>query len=149
MLSAALSGANIVYEAAGMYASLLGVCSESLLLDNDVLGAVGRMTRGIEVNSETLSFDEINQVCTGGEGHYLGSANTLRVMQSEYVYPDFSDRASPTEWEERGKPLPLDLAIAKKREILSAPAPRHVSDEIDTKLRTEFPVFLSPEAMGR
>ncbi len=149
VLSAALSGANIVYEAAGMYASLLGTCPESLLLDNDVLGAIGRVTRGIEVNSETLSFDEIEQVCTGGVGHYLGSANTLRVMQSEYVYPDFSDRASPTEWEESGKPLPLDRAIAKKREILAAPAPRHVSDEIDMQLRTEFPIFLSREDLGQ
>ena len=71
VLSAALSGANIVYESAGMYASLLGACPESLLLDNDILGAAGRATRGIEVNSDTLSFAEIEQVCTRGEGHYL------------------------------------------------------------------------------
>ena len=84
-LAAALSGANIVYEAAGMYASLLGTCPESLLLDNDVLGAVMRVIRGIEVNEETLSFDTIKDVCMGGEGHYLGSEQTLKVMQSEYI----------------------------------------------------------------
>ena len=39
VLAAALSGANIGYESAGMYASLLGACPESLLLDNDLLGA--------------------------------------------------------------------------------------------------------------
>ena len=60
----ALAGANIIYESAGMYASLLGTCPESLLLDNDVLGAALRITRGIEVNPDTLSFDEIKQVCT-------------------------------------------------------------------------------------
>ena len=54
-----------------------------------------RITRGIEVNEETLSFDTIRDVCLGGEGHYLGSDQTLRVMQSEYIYPDFSDRSSP------------------------------------------------------
>ena len=149
VLSAALSGANIVYESAGMYASLLGACPESLLLDNDILGAAGRAVRGIEVNTDTLSFEEIEQICAGGEGHYLGSGKTLQVMQSEYYYPDFSDRSSPTEWEDRGKPVLLEQAIEKKHEILARHVPRHVSDDIDTRLRAEFPIFLSREAMGR
>ena len=149
VLSAALSGANIVYESAGMYASLLGTCPESLLLDNDVLGAIGRVTRGIEVNSDTLSFAEIQQICFSGEGHYLGSGNTLQVMQSEYIYPDFGDRNSPTVWEEQGKPVMLKKALEKTREILARPAPRHVSDEIDTRIRSGFPILLSPTAMGR
>ncbi|MXW21284.1 MAG: methyltransferase [Gammaproteobacteria bacterium] len=149
VLSAALSGANIVYESAGMYASLLGTCPESLLLDNDVLGAIGRVTRGIEVNSDTLSFAEIQQICFSGEGHYLGSGNTLQVMQSEYIYPDFGDRNSPTVWEEQGKPIMLKKALEKTREILARPAPRHVSDEIDTRIRSGFPILLSPAAMGR
>ncbi|MDE0129699.1 MAG: trimethylamine methyltransferase family protein [Gammaproteobacteria bacterium] len=149
VLSAALSGANIVYESAGMYASLLGTCPESLLLDNDVLGAIGRVTRGIEVNSDTLSFAEVQQICFSGEGHYLGSGNTLQVMQSEYIYPDFGDRNSPTVWEEQGKPVPLHQAVEKTREILAQPAQRHVADEIDALIRSEFPILLSPAAMGR
>ena len=149
VLSAALSGANIVYESAGMYASLLGTCPESLLLDNDVLGAIGRVTRGIEVNPKTLSFEEIEQICTSGEGHYLGSGSTLEVMQSEYIYPDFGDRDSPTVWEEQGKPVMLHRAVEKKREILAHHAPRHVSDEIDARIRSGFPIVLSRADMGR
>ena len=149
VLSAALSGANIVYEAAGMYASLLGTCPESLVLDNDVLGAAGRAVRGIEVNADTLSFAEIEHICSSGEGHYLGSGNTLQVMQSEYIYPDFSDRTSPTVWEELGKPVLLDRAIEKTRDILACHVPRHVSDEIDAHVRAEFPIFLARAAMGR
>ena len=83
------------------------------MLDNDVLGAAGRAVRGIEVNADTLSFAEIEHICSSGEGHYLGSGNTLQVMQSEYIYPDFSDRTSPTIWEELGKPVLLDRAIEK------------------------------------
>ena len=149
VLSAALSGANIVYESAGMYASLLGTCPESLLLDNDVLGAVGRVTRGIEVNSNTLSFAEIERICTSGEGHYLGSGSTLEVMQSEYIYPDFGDRDSPTVWEEKGKPVLLRRAVEEKRKILARNAPRHVGDEIDARIRSGFPIFLPRAAMGR
>ena len=145
----ALSGANIIYEAAGMYASLLGACPESLLLDNDVLGAVARITRGIEVNEETLSFDNIKKVCTAGEGHYLGSGQTLSVMQSEYIYPDFGDRSSPTEWADAGEPIMLEQAIARRDEILSTYFPRHISDEIDAKIREKFPITLPPAATGR
>ena len=145
----ALAGANIIYESAGMYASLLGTCPESLLLDNDVLGAALRITRGIEVNPDTLSFDEIKRVCTGGEGHYLGSDKTLQVMQSEYIYPDFGDRLSPNVWEEAGKPVMLNLAIERKREILSTHFPTHISDQADAQVRDKFPIHLPREAMGR
>ena len=148
-LAAALSGANIVYEAAGMYASLLGVCPESLLLDNDALGAVMRLTRGIEVNEETLSFNTIKDVCLGGEGHYLGSEQTLKVMQSEYIYPEFSDRSSPNVWEENNKPILLDKAVRKKNEILNSHFPSHVSNATDEQIRAQFPIFLSREDMGR
>ncbi len=147
--SAATAGANVIYESAGMYASLLGTCPESLLLDNDVLGAALRITHGIEVNEKTLSFDVLKDVCIGNKGHYLGQDQTIQVMQSEYLFPDMGNRLSPNEWNERNKPVLLDKAVAKKNEILENYFPDHISDEIDLKVREQFPIFLSREAMGR
>ncbi len=132
-----------------MYASLLGSCPESFLLDNDVLGAVLRITRGIEVNDRTLSFDNLQEVCLNGVGHYLGSDETLEVMQSEYIYPDFGDRLSPAAWEESGKPVMLEKAIDKKNEILRSYFPQHISDETDARVRSDFPIHLAPQAMRR
>ena len=37
LVVAGLSGLNMVYEAAGMHASLLGFCLDSLIIDNDIL----------------------------------------------------------------------------------------------------------------
>ena len=54
---AAHSGANMIYESAGMQASLLGFSHESLVIDNDMLGAINRTVRGIEVNEETLEIE--------------------------------------------------------------------------------------------
>ena len=54
----AIAGANIVYESAGMYASLLGTCPESLLLDNDLLGASMRIL--IEAPSKSLSKSKLS-----------------------------------------------------------------------------------------
>ena len=70
-------------------------------------------------------------------------------MQSEYIYPDFGDRLSPTVWEEAGKPVMLSLAIERKREILSGHHPRHLSDEVDAQVRDKFPIHLPRQAMGR
>ena len=149
LMPPALAGANIIYESAGMYASLLGACPESLLMDNDILGATLRAVRGIEVNEDTMGFENLKDVCLSGTGHYLGSDETLKVMQSEYIYPDFGDRTSPTIWEDGGKPVMLELAIAKRDEILSTHFPKHISDETDAKIREQFPIHLPPDAVGR
>lgn len=149
LLPPALAGSNIIYESAGMYASLLGACPESLLLDNDVLGATLRAVRGIEVNEDTLSFDNLKEVCLSGEGHYLGSDKTLAVMQSEYIYPLLGDRTSPNIWEEAGKPVLVQRAVEERDRILSSFHPKHISDEIDAEIRKHFPIALPPAAVGR
>src|SRR6476659_1111948 len=57
------AGANLIYESAGMHASLLGFSLESLVIDNDIIGAVQRTIRGIQVDEERLAFDTIRDVC--------------------------------------------------------------------------------------
>ena len=101
---AGLSGLNMVYEAAGMHASLLGFCLESLIIGDDLLGQSLRCVRGIEVTEDNLSLEVMRSVCLEGPGHYLGSQQTLDLMQTEYVYPRLGDRTSPKEWEELKKP---------------------------------------------
>jgi trimethylamine--corrinoid protein Co-methyltransferase len=115
---AGLSGLNMVYEAVGMHASLLGFCLESMVLGDDLLGQVLRCVRGIEVTEDAVSVDVIRQTCLGGPGHYLGSDQTLRLMQTDYVYPAVADRMSPKEWNEVGRPDLLDRAIARKNRLL-------------------------------
>ena len=95
---AGLSGLNMVYEAVGMHASLLGFCHESLVLGDDMLGQALRCVRGIDVTDEALSIDTMKSVCMGGPGHYLGHAQTLGVMQTEYIYPAVADKNQPKEW---------------------------------------------------
>ena len=80
-----VSGLNMVYEAAGMQASLLAFCLESLVLGDDICGQALRCVRGIEVTEDTVSIETMRDVCLGGPGHYLGSDQTLRLMQTEYV----------------------------------------------------------------
>jgi trimethylamine--corrinoid protein Co-methyltransferase len=141
------SGANLIYESAGMHASLLGFCLESLIIDNDIIGAVQRTIRSIEVTEDSISLETIRQTCLEGPGHYLGSDQTLQLMQRDYVYPEVGDRQSPKEWVEKGRLTMLDRAIRRKNDVLANHFPSHVSSAIDDAIRAKFPVGLPRDAM--
>jgi len=139
---AGLSGCNMVFEAAGMHASLLGFCHESLIMGDDLIGQALRCVRGIEVNEETLAVDQIRQVCMGGPGHYLGTEQTLSRMETDHVYPKLGDRTSPKEWAEKGKPVLVDKAAARKEEILSVPSRAAFDPVVDLAIRERFRIHL-------
>ena len=137
---AGLSGLNMVYESVGMHASLLGFCMESLILGDDILGQVMRTVRGIDVTEDNTSIDAMKQVCLGGPGHYLGSDQTLALMQTEYIYPTVGNRMSPKEWVEAGRPLLLDKAIERKNTIL-AKAGCQIDPQIDEAIRATNNIY--------
>jgi len=144
---AAHSGANLIYESVGMHASLLGCCYESFVIDNDMLGAINRTVRGIEVNDETLSLQAMRDTCIDGPSHYLGHEQTLALMQKEYVYPTVADRTSPKEWAEQGKPVLIETARKRVDQILSTHYPSHIPDDIDEAIREKFNVLLPRDDM--
>ncbi len=139
---AGLSGLNMVYEAAGMHASLLGFCLESLVLSDDLIGQAMRCVRGIEVNEETLALDQMAEVCLGGPGHYLGTDKTLALMQSDFVYPSLGNRMSPKEWEEARKPDLMANATARKEAILAQGASQ-VDPDLDRAVRERYRIYFT------
>jgi trimethylamine--corrinoid protein Co-methyltransferase len=139
---AGLAGLNMVYESAGMHASLLGFCHESLILGDDIIGQALRCVRGIEVTDETLALEEIRQVCIGGPGHYLGTGNTLSRMQTDHVYPALGDRTSPKEWVEKDRPDLVLRATARKEAILSEVSAARFDAATDAAIRAKFAIHL-------
>ena len=137
---AGLAGLNMVYEAVGMHASLLGFCLESLVLGDDILGQALRAVRGIEVTEETTSLETMRAVCLGGPGHYLGSDQTLALMQTEYTYPQLGNRMSPKEWVEAGRPDLLEAARARK-EVLLAVARSQIAPDVDAAVRAAHRIY--------
>jgi trimethylamine--corrinoid protein Co-methyltransferase len=95
--------------------------------------------RGIDVTEDNTSIEAMKEVCLGGPGHYLGSDQTLQLMQTEYIYPAVANRMSPKEWNEAKKPLLLDKAIERKNAIL-AQAGCMVAPEIDAAIRAKYPM---------
>ena len=145
---AADAGANLITQACGMQASLLGASLEAYVADNDMLGAILRSLRGVEATAETLSAEVIAEVCRG-EGHYLGHSQTLARMKADYAYPAIGDRASPDDWEAEGALELRTRARARAREILERHYPDHVGDEEDRALRQRYDLLLSRGDIGR
>ena len=137
---AGLAGLNMVYEAVGMHASLLGFCLESLVIGDDIVGQALRTVRGIDVTEDAVSIETMKSVCLGGPGHYLGSDQTLQLMQTEYVYPNLGNRMSPKEWAEADRPMLLEQAIARKNAIL-ARAQSLIEPELDRAIRNDYKIY--------
>jgi len=130
-----------------MLGSLMALSLESMVIDNDMLGAILRTVRGIEVNEETLSYHVMEQV-VHGEGHFLRTEQTLGLMRTEYEYPALADRRTPGEWEAAGSSDIRELAGERVKSILSTHYPEYIDPSIDAKIRDAFPILLPREAMS-
>ena len=102
--------------------------------------------RGIEVNDNTLSFDVIKEAVEG-PGHFLGSDQTVAMMESEYLYPSIGDRRTPDVWYDNGAKTIWDIAREKVKMMMQH-YPSYLSAEIDAQIRAEFDIKISAEEMS-
>ncbi len=143
---AAQAGSNLITQACGMQASLMGCAFESYVIDNDMLGCILRSIGPVEVSEATLSSQAIGEVVRG-EGHYLGRAETLDRMETDFLYPALADRRSPEAWEADGARDIREEARIRAREILGSHFPRHIGREQDLMLRSNHDIRLGQEEM--
>ncbi len=76
------------------------------------------------------------------QAHFLGHGATLSRMETDYVYPALGDRSTPQEWADSGAPDLLERARLRTAEMLAAPAPAHISPDVDAEIRTRWPIHL-------
>ena len=141
MLTASLAGGGMIYESAGMLASLLGCSFESMIIDDDMLSCLRRIAGGIEVNDETLSLSVIEE-SVKGPGHFLGHTQTMELMESEYVYPQIANRQSPSDWKQAGALDSWEHATLKAKKILNTYYPQYIDPKLDSVIRCNFPIRL-------
>lgn len=134
-------GADMINLSVGMLGSIMVASPEAMVIDNDMCGAILRSIRGVEVSEDTLDLASVERVVTQS-GHYLGEAETLKRMKSDYFYPALADRQNVDDWIDAGQKSIWDRAQTRVKEILSAPPPTHLSADADAKIRDEFPIRL-------
>lgn len=133
IMLAAESGANLVHDVG--YLEFASTGSEPLLVMTDeIIGMVKRITRGIEVNEETLAGDVTHQVGPGG--HYLGEDHTFRHFRSETWMPGLIDRSRYEEWVTRGKKTMGERVIEKAQRLLLEHKPEPLPDDVVARVKS-------------
>jgi len=137
------SGANLITQAAGAQAALMGVSFAAMVADNDMLGAILRANILPEISEETLALAAITEV-VAGEGHFLGRPETYARMRSDFLYPDVADRGLIEEWEASDK---LDMgsrAAQQARMVLQNHWPKYTSQALRDRYLKRFGLPLGP-----
>jgi trimethylamine--corrinoid protein Co-methyltransferase len=121
-LTAALSGANTVVFHGGINGELTFHPIQAIL-DDDIVGMVGRLLEGFEVNEETLASDLIEKVGPI-PGHYLGTEHTRKWWRSENFLPQAADWLTYADWMSTGKKSCLSYARERLEAILANHEPK-------------------------
>ncbi len=139
---AAQAGADMINLSVGMLGSIMVASPEMLAIDDDLCGAILRSVRGIEISDDAFDIEMVERVVTG-EGHYLGEAQTLARMRSDYLYPKLADRRSVAEWLDDGGHSIWERAVVRVRDILSADPPSHLTRSAEDAIRDSLPITLA------
>jgi len=115
----ALSGANYIHDAAGFIEFCMTASYDKLVIDNEIIGMVMRAVQGIQIDEQTLAFDEIKKVGPGG--HFVSSRHTRKHMRTEQFMPELSDRDNRETWNENGARDTRERAAEKVKDILGKP----------------------------
>ncbi len=73
-------GINLIWGM-GQLESQMSISAEQLVIDDEIIGQVGRLQRGIEVDSDHLAFDVMREV--GISGDFLSHSHTFEWFKEE------------------------------------------------------------------
>ncbi|ATW27888.1 trimethylamine methyltransferase family protein [Candidatus Formimonas warabiya] len=127
-----LSGANWIHDAAGLLECCTTISYEKTVIDNEILGNVLRVLRGVEVNEDSLAIDAIKEV--GPAGNFLAHEHTASHFRSEFLIPKVSDRWNRITWNEKGS---LDTH-ARAHKIAEKILREHRAEPIDRQIQAEI-----------
>jgi trimethylamine--corrinoid protein Co-methyltransferase len=101
LMAGPISGGNFMLHAVGILDSYNTASYEQLIIDNEIVGYVKRIMRGVDVNEETLAYEVIKEV--GPRGNFLLEEHTLDHFRDEFYQPTLSTRQAYGVWEKNGR----------------------------------------------
>ncbi len=130
----ALSGISLIWDIGGT-AGFNYVDWAHMCIENEVAGFIGHYLKGIRIDEERLSVDEILKVGPL-PGSYLREAHTRKWYREEFFIPKLSNRDFFESWE-RGHTDLLEKGKQQALKILDShesPVPMDVQKQIDEYL---------------
>lgn len=132
LTSAMLMGGVDIIDGMGAIDASNAMSPELLVIDNEIIDGIRRLSRGFEINDETLALDVIDIV--GPSGIFFGQKHTLKHYRREIWLPKISDKNTLETWRKMGSKTMDKVAREKVKEILAThkpkPIPAHVESEI-------------------
>ncbi len=122
----ALTGGDLCHDVGYTESAMTGSVFQLAAMD-EAIGYSRRITRGIEVNDDTLAVDVIHAV--GPNGHYLKHPHTRRYYKNEFWYPNLHDRRNYEEWAEMGQQTMKDRTVARVHDILASHQPSAIQSK--------------------
>jgi trimethylamine--corrinoid protein Co-methyltransferase len=126
-------GGGSLLIGAGAVDSILALSPVQLVIDDEILGMLHRISRQIEVTDDTLALDVIDKV--GHRGSFLAQPHTvMHLREGELFSPHIFDWNKRDKWVKRGAKDLEERAKEKALDILKnhkvEPLPENVLKEI-------------------
>jgi len=130
---AALCGQNLIHDI-GLIEAAKGGSQELIVICDEIIGMLKRMSRGIGVDGDTLAVEEINHVAHGGS--FLGLKHSLKHFDTEFRISKMMDRSFTYEtWKKTDGKTMLEKATERVQKIMRdhqvEPIPKDVRTQIE------------------
>jgi trimethylamine--corrinoid protein Co-methyltransferase len=126
-----LCQSNWVMAVGGTLASK-GISFEAAVFENELIGMVKRIQRGVEVNRDTMAVDLICE--RGPGGNFTASRHTLKYYKTEYQHAEVTNRESIGEWRKKGSKDLAQVAREKALRILKEYRPEPLPEDIQEQV---------------
>ncbi len=104
-----------------------------LIMQDEIIGYIERILRGIEVSEETLAFDVIDSVVSGKDT-FLASEHTVKNFRKELWFPKLLDRQYWQAWHDSDAKDMMKRCIEKKNDILKNHNPEPIDEDLEKEI---------------
>lgn len=132
LMLATCAGFNFITYALGGMDFSNTLCYEKILTDHELLGMIERLTRGVEVNGDTLAIDVIDSVGPGG--HFLANKHTRNYHEREHFIPRLLDTQSYYSWVAGGSKGVKEKATEEVKRILKEHQAAPLDKDLERRL---------------
>lgn len=128
----ALSGVTLCSQSAGTLENLMCTSFEKTVLDDELIGRVNHILKGIETTEEALALDEIYE--SEFRGDFMTNDSTLDYCHKDWQ-PTLSNWQGHDQWEKNGKPDLVQQAYDRVQKILKEAPDMVVDASVDAEMK--------------
>jgi trimethylamine--corrinoid protein Co-methyltransferase len=139
-LMVGMAGGNFIHDALGLLEFCMTASYEKYVMDNEILGEVMRVLKGVRVTPETLALDVTAAVGPGG--NFIQEDHTFEHMRNEHFVPTIADRQRRENWAAAGKKDTYTRCHEIALDVIQNHKPIPVDETVVKAIRAKFPNFV-------